>query len=92
MSHTHPHDHHGEHHEHLNPDFKGVQGNKDYFNKHAEQYEEMPWAKVLVGSVAEVMKEVHTFDPESTVMMDFACGTGMFYSFVVQHLTLTMIT
>ena len=69
-SHTHAH--------HANPDFGGVEANKEWFNKFAPKYEDIPWALQLTAAVSDGIKATHAFDPESSVIMDFACGTGMF--------------
>ena len=76
--HTSAHHHHGGHGHH-NPDFGGVEANKEWFNKNAGKYEDIPFARQLTTAISNGIKAIHAFDPESTVVMDFACGTGESY-------------
>ena len=77
MTTAHAHEHHHGHEGHA---FGGVGANQAYFNEFAEKFEDIPGAREILAKIAEAMKDVHQFDPESSVMMDFACGTGSHYA------------
>lgn len=75
--HTHgsddPHSHsHSHSHENTLSD-----ANKEYFNQKATSYDAQPGATVFSQIMGSVIRELYEFDEEKTVMMDFACGTGM---------------
>ena len=52
--------------------------NKEHFDKVAHKVDENPVIQELVTRVTKTVKENFVFDPESTVLLDYACGTGMF--------------
>ena len=52
------------------------EANKEHFDKVAHKVDENPVIQELVARVTKVVKENFVFDPESTVLLDYACGTG----------------
>ena len=52
------------------------EANKEHFDKVAHKVDENPVVQELVARVTKVVKENFVFDPESTVLLDYACGTG----------------
>lgn len=55
---------------------KYVAGNREYFDKDAAKYDDRPMALKLARKVKEFVVTKYPFDEETTVLLDFACGTG----------------
>ena len=85
--HPHQHGHHSDSHSHGhghghdhgdNHNFAAA--NKEYFDKHAHNLEEMhPKWREMARKEVEVMRSQWPalFDKERTTVLDFACGIGM---------------
>jgi len=73
-SHSHTHDGGSDTHRH---DFSA--SNKAYFDGIAHEYDERPDAQELSRRLVPVMRKKYPtlFDEDSTVLMDYACGTGL---------------
>ncbi|KDQ18549.1 hypothetical protein BOTBODRAFT_28936 [Botryobasidium botryosum FD-172 SS1] len=54
-----------------------IEANKQHFNSTAHTYDDKPLAVQLSRDAADAMREVYDFKEESTVMLDYACGTGL---------------
>ncbi|KZT03518.1 S-adenosyl-L-methionine-dependent methyltransferase [Laetiporus sulphureus 93-53] len=70
----HHHQHHGGEHRH-----EHTAANKAHFDEMASTYDEIPGAVELSQKTSAAMhtKFPEVFDSESTLVMDFACGTGL---------------
>ena len=57
-----------------------LQANQDHFNKIAIDgaYDNNPFVEQVTRQIANVMRESFEFDEESTVLLDYACGTGVY--------------
>lgn len=81
-SHPHHHDHafgHSHSHFHSHP-HNYSESNKEHFDDAAaERYDKRPGAIELATRLAEAMIEKYpsAFDESKTVVMDYACGTGV---------------
>ncbi|KIM29132.1 hypothetical protein M408DRAFT_329134, partial [Serendipita vermifera MAFF 305830] len=55
-----------------------IQANQEHFNKVAVDggYDSNPFVEQVTRQIAEVIRESFPFDEESTVLLDYACGTG----------------
>ena len=61
-----------------NPEYGGIQANREYFDGFAKKYDDFPQVQKLTDTISDAIKAAQAFDPESSVVMDFACGTGEF--------------
>ncbi|KAJ7348928.1 S-adenosyl-L-methionine-dependent methyltransferase [Mycena albidolilacea] len=75
------HDHHHHHHDHH--DFASA--NQAFFDKHAHQADHRPQAKEMAASVCKAVLEAYPFDKEATVVLDYACGTGIVARSIAPH-------
>ena len=52
--------------------------NQAYYDQHAQRFDERPNAQILAQRLASAMRrdQALLFDEETTVLMDYACGTG----------------
>ncbi|KAK0205512.1 S-adenosyl-L-methionine-dependent methyltransferase [Desarmillaria ectypa] len=76
-------EHHNQHHGHVH-DFS--KANKDHFNKDSHTYDEFPMVKELTEKEAKyIVSEGWSFNPESTTVLNFACGTGLLEKDLVAH-------
>ena len=78
MSSTHAHSHHHHHHGHTHGhDFAGE--NQKHYDATAAEYDARPDVQELARRVCAAMLKAFPalFDEEQTVLMDYACGTGM---------------
>ncbi|OAX36078.1 S-adenosyl-L-methionine-dependent methyltransferase [Rhizopogon vinicolor AM-OR11-026] len=79
---SHPqHDSHHVHEDHH--DFKQV--NKNYFNEHAHQYNDRPEAQELARRLGAAMIGAYPFNEDSTLVLDYACGTGLISKELASH-------
>ena len=74
--HSHVHEHHHHHHGHGVPASAAAM-NAEYYDREAANYENLPGARELLRDIAIKMREIATFDPSSTRVLDFACGIGL---------------
>jgi ubiquinone/menaquinone biosynthesis C-methylase UbiE len=73
---THTHHPHGMHHTHTSPSDANTEANRIHFDAEAHKYDDQPFAVEIAQRQAKVIIGAHTFDENSTVVMDYACGTG----------------
>ncbi|TFK45624.1 S-adenosyl-L-methionine-dependent methyltransferase [Heliocybe sulcata] len=82
----HHHEHaHGHAHDHSHGGKDLADFNRDYFDENADKYDEMPGAIELTTKVANAMLKKFKFDEDSTVVMDYACGTGLISRILAPH-------
>ncbi|KAK0460712.1 S-adenosyl-L-methionine-dependent methyltransferase [Desarmillaria tabescens] len=68
-------EHHNQHHGHGH-DF--AKANKDHFDKDSHTYDELHKVKEVTEKEAKyILSEGWSFNPESTTVLNFACGTGL---------------
>ncbi|KAG7445219.1 S-adenosyl-L-methionine-dependent methyltransferase [Guyanagaster necrorhizus] len=73
-----------EHHHHHGHDI--AEANKDYFNKDSHTYDELHMVKELTEKTAKyIISEGWSFNPESTTVLNFACGTGLIETALISH-------
>ncbi|KAJ6546828.1 S-adenosyl-L-methionine-dependent methyltransferase [Mycena capillaripes] len=72
------HHHHQHHH-----DFASA--NQAFFDKHAHQADHRPHAPEMAASVCNAILQAYSFDKEATVVLDFACGTGIIARGLAPH-------
>ncbi|KAJ7684439.1 S-adenosyl-L-methionine-dependent methyltransferase [Mycena polygramma] len=60
------------HHHH---DFSSA--NQDFFDKHAHEVDHRPKVPEMAASICNALLEAYPFNKETTVVLDFACGTGV---------------
>jgi 2-polyprenyl-3-methyl-5-hydroxy-6-metoxy-1,4-benzoquinol methylase len=57
-----------------------LQANRSHFDRMAHHgeggYDENPFVQDVASQIADVIRKEYTFNEDSTVMLDFACGTG----------------
>ncbi|CAE6429578.1 unnamed protein product [Rhizoctonia solani] len=92
-SHSHSHTHtendnaHHTHAHHSSGGFK--EANRQWFDSKAHSheggYETQPAAQEMANKISATVLETFPFDKSQTVMMDFACGTGMISQRLAQH-------
>jgi hypothetical protein len=61
------------------------QANQEHFNKLAVDggYDNHPFVEQISSQIADKIKQAFPFDEESTILLDYACGTGQYiYSFI----------
>ncbi|KAF8955573.1 S-adenosyl-L-methionine-dependent methyltransferase [Flammula alnicola] len=68
------HHHHHHHGESENKDY--ATANKEYFDANSTNQPDPRWIE-LSKRAAQAMRECYDFNEESTVVMDFACNTGL---------------
>ncbi|KAK0498979.1 S-adenosyl-L-methionine-dependent methyltransferase [Armillaria luteobubalina] len=79
----HHHHHHHHHHGHGH-DFAGA--NKEHYNKGSHTYDELPMVKEATEKEANyILSHGWSFDPESTTVLNFACGTGLLEATLIAH-------
>ncbi|KAG8895915.1 hypothetical protein FRB99_000280 [Tulasnella sp. 403] len=55
-----------------------AEANREYFNQFASTYDSKELAMLpLAADAAAMITKEYGFDPSSTVLLDFACGTGL---------------
>lgn len=59
--------------------------NREYFNQNAHKYDDRPLAVKLAREVGEFVISKYPFDEEKTVLLDFACGTGLVSQALAPH-------
>ncbi|KAE9394884.1 S-adenosyl-L-methionine-dependent methyltransferase [Gymnopus androsaceus JB14] len=66
-------------HHHHAPGKDYVEANKAHFNAtdNASKYDDDPLFVEFASTVGAAMREAYQFDPSSTTVLDFACGTGI---------------
>ncbi|KAJ6497095.1 S-adenosyl-L-methionine-dependent methyltransferase [Mycena vitilis] len=60
------------HHHH---DFSSA--NQDFFDKHAHEVDHRPKVTEMAESICNALLEAYSFNQDATVVLDFACGTGV---------------
>jgi SAM-dependent methyltransferase len=72
-SHHHHHDHagHNAHHSTF------AEANKHHFDSSAQSYDDQPQVVEITRQLSRAMLEAYPFDESTTLVMDYACGTGM---------------
>jgi len=65
-------------HDHQGPD-NYASANREHFDKHAHQTDDLPGIQELVRKITDAIKEScpSSFDENSTTVLDYACGTGL---------------
>jgi len=82
MSHSHSHPHVHTHVEHTS---NIAQANRVYFDQHASQYDLFPGAFDLARNCAQEILKAYPFKEGETVVMEFACGTGLVSKELIHH-------
>lgn len=56
-----------------------IQANQDHFNKLAVDggYDDNPFVEQVSRQIAQAIRQEFTFEEESTLLLDYACGTGI---------------
>ncbi|KAJ7253341.1 S-adenosyl-L-methionine-dependent methyltransferase [Mycena haematopus] len=62
-----------------------VSANQAFFDKHAQQADHRPQAAEMAASVCNAILQAYSFDKEATVVLDYACGTGIVARGIVPH-------
>ncbi|KAG1725859.1 S-adenosyl-L-methionine-dependent methyltransferase [Suillus lakei] len=83
--HHYPHGHpHGPPHVHEDQhNFKEF--NKNYFNEHGHQYNDHPEGHELAQRLGAAMINAYPFEEDSTLVLDYACGTGLISKELAAH-------
>jgi ubiquinone/menaquinone biosynthesis C-methylase UbiE len=79
-------DHH--HHHYSVPHNSGhnfLNANKEYFDNLGQQFDQVPGAISLAQSCARAMLNAYVFKEGETVVMDYACGTGLISKELIPH-------
>ncbi|KAI5117255.1 hypothetical protein M0805_006418 [Coniferiporia weirii] len=84
LGHEHHEHHHGHGHHHGDHDAI-AESNRTHFDKTAHTYDQIPLALELCKKIGNAFLEEYPFDESSTVVMDFACGTGLISRELVPH-------
>jgi len=61
------------------------ESNKNYFNEHAHQYNDHPEAQGLAQRLGAAMIRAYPFNEDSTLVLDYACGTGLISKELASH-------
>ncbi|KAK7035886.1 S-adenosyl-L-methionine-dependent methyltransferase [Favolaschia claudopus] len=77
--HSHSHSHHHHHHH----DFAAA--NQALFDKHAHEADQRPDAAEVAAKIAEAILKAYPFDRDNTLVLDYACGTGIVARSIVPH-------
>lgn len=59
--------------------------NKNYFDEHAHLYNDHPDAQELARRLGAAMLNAYPFEEDSTLVLDYACGTGLISKKLVAH-------
>ncbi|KAF8191586.1 S-adenosyl-L-methionine-dependent methyltransferase [Mycena galopus ATCC 62051] len=73
------------HHHHHDDTHDFVSANQAFFDKHAHQADHRPQAAELAASVCNAVLQAYSFDKEATVVLDYACGTGIVARGIAPH-------
>ena len=57
-----------------------AESNRNHFDTIASQYDDRPGAARVAKVIANAVMKEYDFDDESTVLMEYACGTGKSYT------------
>ena len=57
-----------------------AESNRNHFDTIASQYDDRPGAAKVAKVIANAVMKEYDFDEESTVLMEYACGTGKSYT------------
>ncbi|KAK7036009.1 Methyltransf-25 domain-containing protein [Favolaschia claudopus] len=71
---------HSHHHHH---DFAAA--NQALFDKHAHEADQRPDAAEVASKISEAILQAYSFDKDSTLVLDYACGTGIVARNIVPH-------
>ncbi|KAG1865331.1 S-adenosyl-L-methionine-dependent methyltransferase [Suillus subluteus] len=80
-SHSHPHGSPQVHEDQHN--FKEF--NKNYFDEHGHRYNDHPDAHELARRLGAAMIKAYPFEEDSTLVLDYACGTGLISKKLAAH-------
>ncbi|KAF8917670.1 S-adenosyl-L-methionine-dependent methyltransferase, partial [Mucidula mucida] len=85
--HTHAADEHGHTHGALEQSHDYVSANKEHFDKTAGEYEsKIPAIQEITAKEAKfIVSDGYKFDPNSTTLLNFACGTGLIEKDLIAH-------
>ncbi|KAK0194599.1 S-adenosyl-L-methionine-dependent methyltransferase [Armillaria mellea] len=79
MAEHHHHHHHGHCHD-------VAEANKEHFNKNSDTYEEIPMVKEVTEKGGKyILSHGWPFNPESTTVLNFACGSGLLEETLIAH-------
>ncbi|KAG2139026.1 S-adenosyl-L-methionine-dependent methyltransferase [Suillus clintonianus] len=81
-SHGHPHSSH--HHDHEDQ-HNLKEFNRNHFDEHAHQYNDHPEARGLARRLGAAMINAYPFKEDSTLVLDYACGTGLISQELAAH-------
>ncbi|KAG2132866.1 S-adenosyl-L-methionine-dependent methyltransferase [Suillus bovinus] len=59
--------------------------NKNYFDEHGHRYNDHPDAHELARRLGVAMINAYTFNEDSTLVLDYACGTGLISRNLAAH-------
>ncbi|KAF9042595.1 S-adenosyl-L-methionine-dependent methyltransferase [Hymenopellis radicata] len=62
-----------------------VSANKEHYNRAASEYEDIPMILDLTEKYRYIVSEGYKFDPNSTTLLNFACGTGLIEKELLPH-------
>jgi hypothetical protein len=72
-------------HPHAHDHASIAEANRHYFDSGAQSYEDN-WQAVEVSRwIGAVMLKAHPFNEETTTLMDYACGTGKYFTLRSTH-------
>jgi len=53
------------------------ESNRQFFDNLAHKYDDLPFATELTEKIGNAVRKDYAFDANATVMMEYACGTGL---------------
>lgn len=59
--------------------------NKNYFNEHGHRYNDHPDGQELARRLGTAMIDAYPFEEDSTLVLDYACGTGLISKVLAAH-------
>ncbi|KAK0504309.1 S-adenosyl-L-methionine-dependent methyltransferase [Armillaria luteobubalina] len=75
-----------EHHHHPGHCHDFAEANKEHFNKDSDTYDDIPMVKEVTEKEGKyILSHGWTFNPESTTVLNFACGTGLLETTLIAH-------
>ncbi|PBK90791.1 S-adenosyl-L-methionine-dependent methyltransferase [Armillaria gallica] len=75
-----------EHHHHHGHGHDFAEANKEHFNKDSHTYDDIPMVKEVTEKEGKyILSHGWSFDPESTTVLNFACGTGLLETTLIAH-------
>ncbi|KAK0487757.1 S-adenosyl-L-methionine-dependent methyltransferase [Armillaria novae-zelandiae] len=75
-----------EHHHHHSHCHDIAEANKEHFNEDSDTYDEIPMLKEVTEREGKyILSHGLSFHPESTTVLNFACGTGLLETTLIPH-------